>query len=187
MRQPIGQKLDKLERFGSNQLKTINGVVGMAEDLVNDYYKLSESQWLRPQYDVKTLADLSPGEIVHGPFAQIIRYVGQKKDSLLGSDNFDFYKICLQDHAILCVLKASPPLELSPFVLYIVIHELVHIVRFSKFLQRFDASSEEKVVEEMRVHKYTHDILSPLTMTGLPDVFKFYDKWRMPLEELQFP
>ena len=187
MKKSMAQDLDKLKRFGTGQLKTVNGIVGMAEDLVNDYYKLSESQWLRPKYDVKTLADLSPGEVVHGPFAQIIRYEGQKKDALLGSDNFDFYKICLQDHAILYVLKASSALKLSPFVLYIVIHELVHVVRFSKFLQRFDASSEEKVVEEMRVHKYTHNILSPLTMAGLPDVFKFYDKWRMPLEELQFP
>ena len=184
---PMAQKLEKLERFSADQLKTINGVVGMAEDLVTDYYKLSESHWLRPQYDVRTLARLSPDEIVHGPFAQIIRYVGQKKNTHLGSDTFDFYKICLQDHAILWVLKATPALELSPFMLYIIIHELVHIVRFSKFLQRFDASTEEKVVEEMRVHKYTHAILSPLSMPGLADVFKFYDQWRMPLEELQLP
>jgi len=45
----------------------------MAEELVSEYYKMSASQRLRPKYDVKTLVDLDPAEIVHGPFAQIIR------------------------------------------------------------------------------------------------------------------
>jgi len=177
--------LKNLEKFNQNQIKIVNNSVAMAEELVSNFYKLSANQWLRHRYDVKTLADLSPDEIVHGPFAQIIRYEGQRKDTSLGSSTFDFYKICLQDYSILSVVKQSPGIKLFPFTLYIVIHELIHIVRFSKFLQNFNASDEEKMVEETRVHKNTHEILNNLRISGLSNVLRFYDKWRRPLDKMR--
>jgi hypothetical protein len=177
--------LKNLEKFNQNQIKSVNNSVAMAEELVSNFYKLSANQWLRHRYDVKTLADLSPDEIVHGPFAQIIRYEGQRKDTSLGSSTFDFYKICLQDYSILSVVKQSPGIKLFPFTLYIVIHELIHIVRFSKFLQNFDASDKEKMVEETRVHKNTHEILNNLRISGLSNVLRFYDKWRRPLDKMR--
>ena len=177
--------LNKLEKFNRNQIKTVNNSVAMAEELVSNFYKLSENQWLRNRYDVKTLVDLLPDEIVHGPFAQIIRYEGHRKDTSLGSSTFDFYKICLQDYSILSVIKQSPDIRLYPFTLYIVAHELIHIVRFSKFLQNFDASPEERIMEETRVHKNTHEILSAVRISGLLDVLKFYDKWHQPLDEMR--
>jgi len=177
--------MKKLEQFSPDQIKIINNAVEMAEELVSNFYKMSASQWLRRRYDVKTLADLSSDEIVHGPFAQIIRYEGQQKNSSLGSSTYDFYKICLQDHSIHAALKKSPGIKLFPFALYIITHELIHIVRFTKFLQNFDASSEEKMTEETRVHEKTHKILNSVKIPGLSDVFKFYSKWRTPLEGLR--
>lgn len=156
----------------------------MAEELVSNHYKMSASQWLHRRYDVKTLAELKPAEIVDGPFAQIIRYEGQRKGSQLGSDAYDFYKICLQDHAILSALRDSAGLALMPFGLYIISHELVHIVRFSKFLQNFDASPDEKLAEEHRVHHITHQILAPVRLPGIEAVLAYYDRWRTPLEHL---
>lgn len=179
--------MEKLEKFDSGQIKTVNNSVAMAEELVSNFYKLSASQWLRQKYDVKTLADLCPDEIVYGPFAQIIRYKGLRKNTSLGSSTYDFYKICLQDHSILSALKKSPRIKLFPFILYIVTHELIHIVRFSKFLQNFDASPEEKMEEEIRVHENTHEILRTLQVSGLADVLKFYDEWRMPFDGMRNP
>lgn len=158
----------------------------MAEELVSNFYKMSASQWTAAcVYDVKTLVDLSPEEIVHGPFAQIIRYKGRRKDLSLGSSTFDFYKICLQDHAILSVLKESSHIHLFPFILYIVTHELIHIVRFSKFQQNFEASPEEKRVEEAHVHEISHRILFQVHVRGMKNVLKFYEKWRMPIDDLR--
>jgi hypothetical protein len=73
--------MEKLKQFTSDQIEIVNSSVEMAEELVSNYYKMSASQWLRRRYDIKTLANLSSDEIVHGPFAQIIRYVGQHKNS----------------------------------------------------------------------------------------------------------
>ena len=103
--------------FTADQIQQINQAVTMAEELVSNHYKMSASQWLRPKYDVKTMVSLSQSEIVDGPFAQVIRYEGQRKGSTLGSEVYDFYKICLQDHAILGVLEKIPGLKLLPFCL----------------------------------------------------------------------
>ena len=138
--------------FSPEQIKIVNNAAAMAEELVSNDYKMSASQWLGPRYDVKTLAELSPQEIIDGPFAQIIRYKGRRRNTALGSASYDFYKICLQDHMIQSTIDGSNGIELFPFSLYIITHELIHIVRFSKFLQSFDASAEERIAEEKRVH-----------------------------------
>lgn len=171
--------------FGQKEIQTVNASVAMAEELVSNFYKMSASEWLHPKYDVKTRVDLTKDEIVDGPFAQVIRYEGQLKDTSLGSTSYDFYKICLQDHAILSTLEVEPDLALFPFILYIIAHELIHIIRFSKFLQNFDASAEERMAEEKRVHKITHDILSPVRLDGVPVVLEFYRRWRTPIDGLQ--
>ena len=185
-RKSTGCYLDSLEKYSPAQIAIVNNSVAMAEELVSNHYKMSASEWLRPRYDVKTLADLRPEEIVDGPFAQIIRYEGRRKNKLLGSSTYDFYKICLQDHNILSVTQKSRQIELFPFTLYIITHELIHIVRFSKFLQRFDASPEEKMAEETRVHEKTHEILSAVRrLSGLEKVLEFYNNWCETFDALQ--
>ncbi|MBU4068872.1 MAG: hypothetical protein KKH17_11365 [Proteobacteria bacterium] len=177
--------MEKLQTFNTDQIKIVTDSVGIAEELVSNHYKMSASQWLHRRYDVKTLVDLNPAEIVHGPYAQIIRYKGQRRDTSLGSSTYDFYKICLQDHSILAIIEQLSEMKLFSFTLYIIIHELIHIVRFSKFLQSFDASPEEKLAEEVRVHEKTHEILKAVRFSGLTEVIKFYNKWRMPFDGLQ--
>jgi hypothetical protein len=170
--------------FTPDQLQIINQATQVAEELVSNHYKMSKTEWLRPKYDVKTLVELEPNEVIDGPFAQIIRYQGQRKNSYLGSDTYDFYKICLQDHTIQATLARKPNISLLPFGLYIVAHELIHIVRFSKFVQNFEASSDEKLAEERRVHALTHQILAPVSMPGISSVLSFYRQWQSPIEEL---
>jgi hypothetical protein len=168
----------KYRAFDATQIHAVNQAVSMAEELVSNYYKMSLNEWLRPKYDIKTLAELGPSEIVDGPYAQLIRYQGQRKGSSLGSGSYDFYKICIQDHAILATLTNRPELSLAAFCLYIVTHELIHIVRFSKFLQNFNASAEERMAEEKRVHTLTHGILSQVPMPELSHVLAYYEQWR---------
>jgi len=163
----------------------VNESVAMAEELVSEYYKMSASEWLRPKFDVKTCIDLSSDEIVPGPFAQVVRYEGRLKDASLGSSSYDYYKICLQDHEILGAIAQYRQLKLLPFALYILTHELIHIVRFSKFLQNFNAKPEERMTEEAKVHELTHEILYPVRIEDLPAVLNFYIQWRMPIDNIE--
>lgn len=177
--------MEALTKFSPEEIQIVTDSTVMAEELVSNHYKMSASQWLHPMYDVKTLAELEPGEVIHGPFAQIIRYEGKKQDTVLGSSAYDFYKICIQDHSILSTIRQTPEISLFPFTLYIITHELVHIVRFGKFLQNFMATHQETMTEEKRVHDTTHDILRNVQIQGISAVFRFYEKWRLPIEELQ--
>jgi hypothetical protein len=172
-------------QFNPQQLSDVTHAVGIAEELVSNHYKMSDSQWLRPKYDVRTLVELEPSEIIDGPFAQIIRYKGQPRETCLGSALYDFYKICLQDHAILNAIQKNAHLSMLPFILYIITHELIHIVRFSKFLQAFDASPDERLAEEKRVHARTREILRAVNLPGLPAVLDYYRDWRRVYEHME--
>ena len=172
-------------QFNTEQLVTVNEAVAMAEELVSNHYKLSASQWSGRRFDIKTAADLSPTELIDGPFAQVIRYEGRSPQTPLNSESFDFYKVCLQDHTILETVRQTPELDLFPFTLYIVAHELIHIVLYSLFLQNFEASDEERLAEEKRVHDETHQILCPLRIEGLASVLRFYARWRDGFDNLK--
>ena len=177
--------MEGLQHFQEDELKVVNEAVAIAEEMTSNAYKMSSAEWGRHRYDIRTLADLTSAEVVHGPFAQIIRYVGRKPDTSLSSSEYDFYKICLQDHTILSALEKASELGLFAFVLYIVTHELIHVVRFTRFLQSFDASAAEKIIEEARVHEKTQAILRPGRISGMEAVFKFYRAWQGPLDDLR--
>lgn len=165
-------------KFNAEQIAVISQAVATAEDLVSDCYKLSATQMRQLNYDVKTAAELARHEIVADHFAQIVRYRAEKRNSLLRTDVEDFYKICLQDHSILQALGQHPRISFYPFMLYIICHELVHVVRFRRFEQHFDVADAQKQAEEIRVHRITHEILSRQRIEGMEPVFEFYENWR---------
>ena len=164
----------KLIAFNNKQLAVVHHSIDIAEDIVSEHYKMSSAQWLRNRYDVKTLAQLDESEIVFGPYAQIVKYHGKKNASQLGSGGFDFYKICLQDHAIIQAVKENKKLKLDPFMVYIMVHELIHVIRFGRFIQFFDASCRDKATEEAVVHRTALDILKKIKVIGMECVFEFY-------------
>jgi hypothetical protein len=177
--------MKKYQCFSPDDIRIINDSVAMAEELVSNHYKLSANELLQLNYDVKTLADLSENEIVQDHFAQIIRYAERTKKDLTDVPVKDFYKICLQDHSILKAMKKFMDLDLYAFSVYIVCHELIHIIRFRKFLQYFDAPSNEKMDEEVRVHVKTHEILRKVNIKTMTPVLQFYEKWCQVPEELK--
>jgi len=92
----------------------------------------------------------------------------------LKSAQYDLYRICLQDHNILSTLDQESKLSLLPLLIYVITHELVHIIRFSQFHQLFDATTEEKEQEEKRVHSLTRQILQPFNCPDLKGIALYY-------------
>lgn len=176
--------MNQYQYFSPGDIHIVNNAVAMSEELVCNHYKLSATQLLQLNYDVKTLKDLTENEIVSDHFAQIIRYAEKTKNDLLDAPVRDFYKVCLQDHSIIHALEKFRELDLFAFAVYIVCHELIHIIRFRRFLQYFDAPSREKMDEEIRVHIKTHEILSNVKIENLAPVLEFYKKWRLAAPEI---
>jgi hypothetical protein len=151
----------------------------IAEETTSDFFKLSPSHWRRARYDILTLEGLRQEEISPHAHALVAKYHGRPQDRELRSLGFDFYRVCLQDHNILKTLNRREYLSLFALLLYIVTHELVHIVRFSQFLALFEATAEQKQQEEGRVHHLTQKILAPLNFVNLPPVIRYYaDNWQ---------
>jgi hypothetical protein len=73
------------------------------------------------------------------------------------------YRVSLQDASILRVAERDARLDLEAILLYVLTHELVHIVRFHTDLTDFDVASDRES-EESRVHAVTFQILK-----GIPD------------------
>ena len=170
--------------FDSRQLLTVNQAVCVAEELISDFYKLSDSQLRQLNYDVKSRSQLAAHEIVDAHFAQIVRYRARKKDAVLETDATDFYLVCLQDHVILDTIERFMALRLYPFMLYVICHELVHVVRFRRFLQNFHAPPEERQQEEIRVHHITRRILRNSHTDGMEPVFDFYGDWQVAFDQM---
>ncbi len=170
----IKHNMSTLQRFDRGQLQILEQAVEIAEEVTSNYYKISFNEWKRHRYDIKTVAHLNENEITHDAFAQITRYTRSLGQRLRGSQNFDYYKICLQDHMILAALARESELNLLPLMAYIVTHELIHVVRFCKFLQNFQASVAEQKKEEKLVHATTLKVLSNVNLPGLSYVLKSY-------------
>lgn len=174
MKTPVIQKM-----FNASEIDTVAQAVLRAEELINNHFKLSSSLWLKNRYDVKTVRDMAPHERVHGPYAQVLKYEGRRKEAPLGSSSFSLYHVCLQDPAILGLVRKNSVIRLAPFLLYVIVHELVHVVRFLRFEHRYETGSEAdlSLEEERKVHGLTRKIVAPVRMAGLSEVLEFYSQW----------
>lgn len=156
--------------FRQEEIIVLREAIEISEELISDFYKISTSEWKRYRYDIQTLKDLREEEITDSAFAQIRRYARSPQHKLRGSEIGDFFKICLQDHLIRQAIRRDSHIQLLPLATYIVIHELVHVVRFAKFLQRFHATDAEREIEEKLVHALTHQVLEFRKIRGLSEV-----------------
>lgn len=163
-----------MRTFDSNEMVLVAQAVEIAEDVTANYFKISTSEWRHVRYDIGTLATLTAEEITEGVFAQITRYSRLPELRLREDRPYDFFKICLQDHNIITALKRDENLRLFPLMVYVATHELVHVVRFCKFLQRFDTEPEERRREEMRVHEITQKALGNVSLAHMDYVLQGY-------------
>lgn len=156
------------------QIHQLDQAIDISEDIVGDYFKISTSQWRHYRYDIRSLKDLLPEEIIDTAYAQILKYTQHPQERFRGSFRGEYFKVCLQDHVILRTLNTCKNLLFVPFMIYIVTHELIHIVRFAKFIQSFLASQKERDKEEQIVHELTRELLKKRKISGMEEVLRFF-------------
>ncbi|MBW2137777.1 MAG: hypothetical protein JRH06_09485 [Deltaproteobacteria bacterium] len=165
--------------FAKEKVLTISEALDIAEDLTGDYYKFSLGQWKRHRYDVRTGFPLRHRVVRPNVFALLSKY-SRKEDRLeLPARKRDFYLICLQDRQILRAVRRDENLDLLALLVYIFTHELVHIVRFCGFYQRFDVKGPGKEKEERIVHKTTFDILKDVPLPNMGYILDSYSDHRI--------
>jgi len=165
--------------FEDSDIKDISDALDISEDKTGNFYKFSFGQWKRHHYDVKTLISLSENEITNYAFALLNKYSRATTDYESGTKTRDFYFICLQDHHILNALIRDKNLVLLSLLVYVFTHELVHIVRFSNFFQRFEMTGKGKEREERLVHNITYEILRDSPLHKMDYVLESYKQHRL--------
>ena len=164
--------------FEAEEIGILTRAIDISEELISDFYKISTSEWKRYRYDIQSLSDLGEEEVTDTAFAQIRRYLRRPGERTRGSEPGDFFKICIQDHVIRMAVERDKAIELFPLTSYIVTHELIHVVRFAKFVQRFDSTAVEQDAEEKRVHALTYDLLGKTRILGMPEVLAAFKDCR---------
>jgi hypothetical protein len=138
-----------------------------AEDLTRRFYVIAGHEWERHPYDVVGAPLRDDGD---GKLASVVRLVVPTSRS-----SRSFYRIKLDEAAILDVVRRCEEIQLSPLLMYLFAHELVHVVRFAMMGQAFTADERSVREEEQRVHRLSRRILEPVTCAGLRRVIDAFN------------
>ena len=160
--------------FTEADLRTISRAAALAEKLTQAYFDLAPDEWKEHPYAILTQKQVGPPLFEQDIFAQVIRYrarVERSKTDRPGQ--MEKYGVVLQDPNILLALLRSTMHDLWTLGLFILTHELTHIVRFWKCQVDFFAPVEERDIEETRVQGITQEILSGVTNTDY--ILSLYD------------
>lgn len=128
-----------------------------AEDHTARYYCFPPHRWQSLRFDLLTRQDRE-FEPVHTSVVARLQRLSRPGTPLRQS--FDFFRIQLNDPTILDVLRRPDfRAELYPFLVYILTHELVHLVRLSSILGEEKVTRDARDAEETRVERISRQIL----------------------------
>ena len=125
--------------FDRSERRKVGRAARLAESLTSGFYCIPGREWPRFPYDINTLAE-GPGP--DAPvFADVVRMT-RTLEARPGGAARDLYRIRLRDDEILSAIHGASDLELYPLLLYVLTHELVHVVRFESGFAAYDTDDQ---------------------------------------------
>ena len=158
-------------KFSAPQRTLVFEALNEAEERTTGYYCIPPFRWEQLHYDLLTREDHG-WEPLPDPMLARVRHL--RRTGIRSP--FDFYRIELNDHGILTAAERENLLHCSglyPFLVYILTHEMVHLVRLSTILsERTGAMIPCNETEEHRVQDISRRILARYSDL-LPKLEKF--------------
>jgi hypothetical protein len=155
-------------QFSPPQRNLVFQALDEAEKRTSGYYCIPPFRWERLQYDLLTQADHGWEPLPEPTLARVrcLQRVNRNRA-------FDFYRIELNDRSILeAAHRENLTTDLYPFFVYILTHEMVHMVRLSSILDGPDTLVPCEETEEKRVQRISRGILeSSLNFRPVLDKF----------------
>ena len=144
-------------RFTDPQRNLVFQALNEAEERIAGYYCIPPFRWEKLHYDLLTRHDQGWEPLPSLMLARVrcLRRVNPSKP-------FDFYRIELDDDNILTAAEREDLLHerhLYPFFVYILTHEMVHMVRLSTILDHGPETNTSAESEEERVEGISRRIL----------------------------
>jgi len=147
--------------FNLEQLALVNRCLRRGEALVSRRFRIPALPSKQYPYELATLVDLAGHERAKAAFAHLVIY---QRERPMGAE--DLYRICLQDDVLLVRASDGGKGWLSALLVYVLTHELVHVVRFQRAEESIAARAGRRQNEEDRVHQITLELL---TQAGEPE------------------
>ena len=145
-------------QFSPEQRNLVVHAANEAEERTARYYCIPPFRWNQLSYDLLTREDTGWEPLPEPVLArvQLLQKIGPEPHK-----PFDFYRIQLNDPSILTVATREK-LEgnLYHFLVFILTHEMVHMVRLSSILEPDKAIPQILETEEQRVQRISRQILS---------------------------
>ncbi len=124
-----------------------------AEARTSDYYCIPPFRWQSVRYDLVTRQDPEWQPLPEGMLARTQRLRREQHPS-------DLFRIELNDPGILTAAhRENLWADLYPFLLYILTHEMVHLVRLTHMLTDYEQDLIPRDTEELRVCRVVRSIL----------------------------
>ena len=144
-------------QFSTPQRSLVFRAMDEAEARTSGYYCIPPFRWEQLRFDVLTRADHGWEPLPDPMLARVRCLQRVKRDR-----PFDFYRIELNDRSILAAAERENLIkDLYPFFVYILTHEMVHMVRLSTI---FDSGPDTPIpcseTEEQRVQRISRKILT---------------------------
>lgn len=167
------------EIFDPKQREAAFRAFRVAEDLIGDHFALAAIDSRNHPVDLRTLVELRAEEVVPaGAFAQVARYDERGSIASLART---LYRICVQDHAVLNRLRDERgAVDLFPLLVYVLTHELVHVVRFLRHQGPFHPTDRGRAAEEAIVHEITRRVLTRAPIHALRPVLERFRPFGLP-------
>ena len=144
-------------QFSAPQRNLVFHALDEAEGRTAGYYCFPPFRWERLRYDLLTQVDHGWEPLPEPMLARVrcLERVNKHRP-------FDFYRIELNDKSILAAAERENLLrDLYPFLVYILTHEMVHLVRLSSILEKLpEALDSIDESEEKRVQSISRRILT---------------------------
>lgn len=149
--------IPEILQFSAHQRSLLLQALDEAEYRTTEYYCIPPFRWEQLRYDLLTQGDHG-WEPLPDPMLARVRCL-QSVDT---RKPFDFYRIELNDRSILSAAERENLTgSLYPFFVYILTHEMVHVVRLSSILESGpDTPNPSDESEENRVHGISRSILT---------------------------
>jgi hypothetical protein len=148
--------------FDRRQRFWVGEALETSENLAERFFRVDLEDYDRFPFDLQTLAQLRGPEKTGRALAQVCKYEYKKESLFQTVRKKSFYRICLQDNKILETARGDTASILKPLLLYVVAHELIHVIRFSIEPRKFHLSPHERAAEEKSVHRMTYDLLKSI-------------------------
>lgn len=144
-------------RFSASQRSLVLRAMNEAEERTSGYYCFPPFRWEQLCYDLLTQED-------HGwePLPEVMLARVRRIQRVNPRTPFDFYRIELNDSSILAAAdRERLHGNLYPFFVYILTHEMVHMVRLSSILDLagVEIADPDQEDEEERVQQISRRIL----------------------------